>query len=189
MFRSRLGIEKPCGGAEGKLRAEIEQRSRIEGEQRCCGKPEARPQRVRTAERKRAEDVNQANDTLYGLNGSVWTADLTKGEAVARQLTVGIAYVNNHSFAGVVPQIPWTGTGHTGTGIAASRHAYGTFTRPRTVIVDKGTQPDVFWFPNDAELGTLGHAVAELGLGRYSRVLKLLPLLKKRTRSILGFGR
>lgn len=135
------------------------------------------------------EAVNQANDTLYGLNGSVWTADLTRGEAVARQLAVGIAYVNNHSFAGVVPQIPWTGTGHTGTGIAASRHAYGTFTRPRTVIVDKGTQPDVFWFPNDAELGTLGHAVAELGLGRYSRVLKLLPLLKKRTRSILGFGR
>lgn len=135
------------------------------------------------------EAVQRANASRYGLNGSVWTQDRVRGEAIARQLDVGIAYVNNHSFAGVVPRIPWTGVKETGTGIAGSRHAYGTFCRPHTVIVDEGRNPDVFWFPTDPELARLGHAVAELGLGRVSRLLKLPRLLRSRTRRILDLGR
>ncbi|MCA9568430.1 MAG: aldehyde dehydrogenase family protein, partial [Myxococcales bacterium] len=136
-----------------------------------------------------AAAVEAANASVYGLNGSVWTRDLARGEALARQLEVGVAYVNNHSFTGAIPQLPWTGVKHTGTGVAGSRHAYATFTRPRTLIVDKGRQPDVFWFPANADLARLGHAVAELGLGRVSRVATLLPLLARRGAQILGLGR
>lgn len=135
------------------------------------------------------EAVRQANASRYGLNGSVWTRDLARGERIARQLEVGVAFVNNHSFAGVIPQIPWTGTKETGFGVAASRHAYATFVRRRTVIVDKGARPDVFWFPGNADLAALGDALAELNLGQLSRALALLGLLGKRARQVLALGR
>jgi acyl-CoA reductase-like NAD-dependent aldehyde dehydrogenase len=133
--------------------------------------------------------VQAANACAYGLNGSVWTRDAARGEAIARQLEVGVAYVNNHSFTGAIPQLPWTGVKHTGPGVAGSRSAYATFTRPRTLVLDKGKQPDVFWFPSTPELATLGHAVADLSVGRLSKALTLLPLLGKRTRQILGFAK
>ncbi|MEQ1572406.1 MAG: aldehyde dehydrogenase family protein, partial [Myxococcota bacterium] len=89
-----------------------------------------------------AEDaVRRANATRYGLSGSVWTRDLARGEALARRLQVGIALVNNHSFPGSLPQIPWTGTRDTGSGVAASRHAYPVFVRRRTVVVDRSRDP------------------------------------------------
>ena len=55
------------------------------------------------------EAVQRANDCNYGLNGSVWTKDVSRGEQIARQLEVGVALVNNHAFTGTVPQTPWTG--------------------------------------------------------------------------------
>jgi len=128
--------------------------------------------------------VALVNAVDYGLNGSVWTKSLQWGEALARQLDVGIALVNNHSFPGVIPQVPWTGMKGTGTGVAASRHGYAVYVRRRTIVVDRSRKPEVFWFPANADLLALGHAVADLSLGAIGRVTTLLPLLKKRTRAI-----
>jgi len=135
------------------------------------------------------EAIERANQSSYGLNGSVWTKNLTRGEQIARRLEVGLALVNNHSFPGAIPQIPWTGTKHTGTGIAASRHSYGTFVRRRTVVVDRSSKPDVFWFPANRDLGALGDAVAEMGLGNLGKAFTLLGLLGRRTKQILALSR
>ncbi len=132
--------------------------------------------------------IEQANASRYGLNGSVWTRDLARGEELARRLEVGIANVNNHSFSGIVPQIPWTGVKETGPGVAASRFSYGTFTRPRTVLVDRNRQPDPFWFPVDAHLVTLAGAVRDLSLGTLSAAFRLLSVLSRRTRAIRALG-
>jgi acyl-CoA reductase-like NAD-dependent aldehyde dehydrogenase len=40
--------------------------------------------------------VARANRTHYGLSGSVWTADVARGEAIARRLECGTAWVNQH---------------------------------------------------------------------------------------------
>lgn len=133
--------------------------------------------------------VVAANASQYGLNGSVWTTDLARGERLARQLDVGIANVNNHSFAGIVPQIPWTGVKETGHGVAASRHSYGTFVRPRTVLVDKNKAPDPFWFPANPDLETLASAVRDLSLGAFAAIFRLLPVLGKRTKAIRDLSR
>jgi acyl-CoA reductase-like NAD-dependent aldehyde dehydrogenase len=130
------------------------------------------------------EAVRRANDSRYGLLGSVWTKDLARGEALARRLQVGVALVNNHSFPGSIPQIPWTGVKDSGSGVAASRHAYPTFVRRRTIVVDKSKDPDVFWRPIDGSLKALGEAAAELALGAFTRVFTLLGLLGKRTKAI-----
>jgi acyl-CoA reductase-like NAD-dependent aldehyde dehydrogenase len=38
----------------------------------------------------------QANRTHYGLGGSVWTGDASRGEAIAERLECGTAWVNQH---------------------------------------------------------------------------------------------
>ena len=128
--------------------------------------------------------IRLINGVDYGLNGSVWTENLQLGEAIARRLDVGVALVNNHSFTGVIPQVPWTGVKGTGTGIAASRHGYGSFVRRRSVVIDKSKKPEVFWFPANGDLWTLGHAVADLSRGGIGKITTLLPLLGKRTKTI-----
>ncbi len=128
--------------------------------------------------------VEMANASRFGLNGSVWTKDIPAGEALARRLHVGIALVNNHGFPGVVPQIPWTGTGDTGTGVAASRHAYATFVRRRTIVVDRNSDPDLFWFPGNADLDDVAERVARLQLGHYSVVFGLLMAVRRRIAAI-----
>lgn len=134
------------------------------------------------------EAVRQSNASPYGLNGSVWTRNLARGERLARALDVGIANVNNHSFCGIVPQVPWTGVKETGHGVAASRFSYGTFTRPRTVLVDSNKDPDPFWMPADENLETLAVAVRDLSTGALGAILRLLPVLGKRVKAIRALG-
>ena len=54
-----------------------------------------------------AEAVRVANDTGFGLGGSVWTGDAARGEAFARGMECGCAFVN-----GIVksdPRLPFGG--------------------------------------------------------------------------------
>jgi acyl-CoA reductase-like NAD-dependent aldehyde dehydrogenase len=142
--------------------------------------------RVQDAE----EAIRLANDSRYGLNGSVWTQDLVRGEALARRLEVGIAHVNGHKWTGgTLAQTPWTGVKDTGPGIAASRHAYGLFTRPRTVMVDKNAAPEPYWFPADANLGAFSEALVARGRGKFTALLTLLGLLGKRVKAAKAFVR
>ncbi len=141
----------------------------------------------------RARDAEHAlelaNTCRFGLNGSVWTGDLVRGEALARRLNVGVALVNNHSFTGVIPRLPWTGTGETGTGVAGSVHAYGVFVRRRTVVVDRSRAPEPYWFPVNSDLAELADGVALLGLGRWSVLFRLLRALRARVGAVTELGR
>jgi acyl-CoA reductase-like NAD-dependent aldehyde dehydrogenase len=135
------------------------------------------------------EALRRANRSRYGLTGSVWTADLARGEALARRLETGVATVNNHSFTGALPALPWTGVKETGGGITNSRHALEAFTRPRAILVDRGTANgagvgEVWWYPYTETLaamakGTLGLARRGI-LPKVRAVLGLLPLLPRR---------
>ena len=65
---------------------------------------------VRDAE----EALALANDTDFGLGGSVWTADAAVGEDLARRLECGSAFVN--SFVKSDPRMPFGGVKESGLG-------------------------------------------------------------------------
>ncbi|MBI4818676.1 MAG: aldehyde dehydrogenase family protein [Deltaproteobacteria bacterium] len=141
--------------------------------------------RVKDAE----EALERANDSSYGLNGSVWTRDIDKGLALARRMEVGVSVVNNHAIAGIMADAAWTGVKETGPGIAASRFSYQTYVRRRTVIVDKAKAPDPWWMPATADLTAFGEALVERSIGsKISAILKLAGLVGKRTKSIRSFA-
>ena len=141
--------------------------------------------RISTAE----EGIGLANASQFGLNGSVWTTDINRGERIARQLDVGIALVNNHSLTGIMPEIPWTGVKDTGTGIAGSRHAYESFVRRRTVFTDRSNKPDPWWFPATPELASFGAALVRRNQGSIGALLKLAGLVNKRIAAIRKFAK
>ena len=56
----------------------------------------------------------QANRSHYGLGGSVWTADIARGEEIAQRLECGTAWVNQHIETGAFAPfggMKWSGIG------------------------------------------------------------------------------
>ncbi|QDG49664.1 aldehyde dehydrogenase family protein [Persicimonas caeni] len=135
------------------------------------------------------EAVDKANAARYGLNGSVWTKNLARGEEIARRLEVGVALVNNHAIVGSMANVPWTGVKDTGTGVAASRFSYHTFVRPRTVFIDKSSKPDPWWFPANEDLQELGETLVDFSLGSLTSVLRLAKVAGRRVKAIQKLAR
>lgn len=80
-----------------------------------------------------AEAVRVANDTAFGLGGSVWSADAQRGEAVARRLQCGAAFVNAIVRSDV--RLPFGGTKRSGFGRELAEHGIHEFTNIKTVYV------------------------------------------------------
>ena len=85
----------------------------------------------------RADDaehaVSLANGSRFGLGGAVWTADSQRGEAIARRLECGAAFVN-----GIVksdPRLPFGGVKASGFGRELSRHGIHEFVNAKTIWV------------------------------------------------------
>ena len=83
-------------------------------------------------------------------------------QRLAERLDYGVVSVNNHSFTGAVPSLPWSGTRATGFGVANSALALSTFVRPRTLVVDRRKDPELYWMPYDETLVELGEVLADL---------------------------
>jgi succinate-semialdehyde dehydrogenase/glutarate-semialdehyde dehydrogenase len=79
------------------------------------------------------EAVRVANDSEFGLGGSVWTADLERGERVARRLEVGTAFVN--SFVKSDPRMPFGGVKMSGLGRELSHFGLREFVNIQGVNV------------------------------------------------------
>ncbi|HWZ87294.1 MAG TPA: hypothetical protein VNW92_00550, partial [Polyangiaceae bacterium] len=103
------------------------------------------------------------------------------------RLDVGVVSINNHSFTGAVPALPWSGTRSTGHGVANSQWSLLTFCRPKALVVDRNADPDPYWMPFDRDLRDLGEALVFAQLGNLARALHLPLLMRKRVRRITTF--
>lgn len=64
------------------------------------------------------EAVRLANDSDYGLHGSVWTKNISKGRAIAKQIETGSMAVNDMGIMYGVPAAPFSGAKSSGFGCA-----------------------------------------------------------------------
>ncbi|MEO8366971.1 MAG: NAD-dependent succinate-semialdehyde dehydrogenase [Pseudoxanthomonas sp.] len=80
-----------------------------------------------------AEAVQVANDTAFGLGGSVWTGDRERGNRVARQLQCGAAFVNAVVKSDV--RLPFGGTKRSGFGRELAEHGIHEFMNIKSVYV------------------------------------------------------
>jgi acyl-CoA reductase-like NAD-dependent aldehyde dehydrogenase len=112
------------------------------------------------------EAVARANAATLGLGASVWTADRYKGARIARELRVGMVWMNDHLVARSAPQIPWGGVGGAGIGRARGAIALRTCAEPRVVTWDPPIGRPVWWFPYDGALVGAARAVAGLRSAR-----------------------
>jgi acyl-CoA reductase-like NAD-dependent aldehyde dehydrogenase len=83
-----------------------------------------------------AEGIRLANDTIYGLSGSIWTRDGAKALRVARGLETGTISVNSNTSVRV--QTPFGGFKQSGVGRELGPHALDYYTELKNVFIATG---------------------------------------------------
>lgn len=78
-----------------------------------------------------AAAIRLANDSDFGLGGSVWTRDEVRGRRVASRLECGMAFINNLDWADAV--LPFGGVKHSGYGRELGRLGQLAFVNTKLV--------------------------------------------------------
>ncbi len=82
------------------------------------------------------EDVlRRANDTSFGLGGSVWSTDVEKATAMASRLETGSAWVNQHF--SLSPFLPFGGVKESGMGVENGPWGLAEFTSSQVLNIKK----------------------------------------------------
>ena len=78
-----------------------------------------------------AEAMQVANNSDFGLGGSIWTRDLDKAQKLSSELECGIVTVNN--MVASDPRVPFGGIKHSGFGRELSRYGMLEFVNVKSV--------------------------------------------------------
>jgi betaine-aldehyde dehydrogenase len=84
--------------------------------------------------RDEAEAIALANDSLYGLSGSIWTRDIARAMRVARAIETGNLSINSGS--SVHLEAPFGGVKRSGLGRELGLQALDSYSEWKTVYVD-----------------------------------------------------
>ncbi len=79
------------------------------------------------------EAIKLANDSPYGLGGSVITKDIERGKRVARQIETGMVFINTATWT--APDLPFGGVKNSGYGRELSDLGIGEFVNKKLIRV------------------------------------------------------
>ena len=79
------------------------------------------------------EAVALANDSRYGLGGSVFTADIERGKRVAARMETGMVFINHPTWT--APDLPFGGIKNSGYGRELSSPGIQEFVNKKLVCV------------------------------------------------------
>jgi acyl-CoA reductase-like NAD-dependent aldehyde dehydrogenase len=82
------------------------------------------------------EAIRIANDTIYGLSGSIWTRDGARALRVARAVETGVLSINSNSSVRVTT--PFGGFKQSGYGRELGPHALDAYTEVKTIYYATG---------------------------------------------------
>jgi acyl-CoA reductase-like NAD-dependent aldehyde dehydrogenase len=77
--------------------------------------------------------VRLANDTVYGLSGSVWTQNVARAMRVARRIEAGVLSINSNTSVRVAT--PFGGMKQSGVGRELGPHALDYYTEVKNVYL------------------------------------------------------
>jgi betaine-aldehyde dehydrogenase len=83
------------------------------------------------------EAVRLANDTIYGLSGSIWTGDGGRALRVARAIDAGVLSINSNTSVRV--STPFGGFKQSGYGRELGPHALGAYTEVKSIFFATGS--------------------------------------------------
>jgi succinate-semialdehyde dehydrogenase/glutarate-semialdehyde dehydrogenase len=82
-----------------------------------------------------ADAIRIANNSPYGLGGSVWTADIDRGITIARQINTGAVFIN--SLVKSDPRLPFGGIKKSGYGRELGRQGILEFVNAKTIAASR----------------------------------------------------
>lgn len=128
------------------------------------------------------EAVGLANDSIYGLTGSVWSRDARRAERIGRRLEAGVITINDHLMSHGMPETPWGGCKASGTGRTHGETGFHEMTQARVIVHDwlGFAKRDLWWPPYSDQIyrGLKGAAHVFYGSGFRDRIAGIRPLLR-----------
>ena len=122
--------------------------------------------KVRDAE----EAIKLANDSPYGLSGSVWTKDVARGEAVARRVQSGAVDVNDAMLNYSALELPMGGWKASGLGTRHGAAGIRKYCAQQAILVTRfAPKKDVHMFPYNKRTGKLIGGLLKVLYGRGKR--------------------
>ncbi|GAB3224837.1 NAD-dependent succinate-semialdehyde dehydrogenase [Hymenobacter seoulensis] len=92
-------------------------------------------------EAKDADDaIRLANDSRFGLGGSIWTRNVQRGQELARRVEAGAVFVN--SMVKSAPEMPFGGVKKSGYGRELSHLGIREFVNQKSVWIAKESAPE-----------------------------------------------
>jgi acyl-CoA reductase-like NAD-dependent aldehyde dehydrogenase len=125
------------------------------------------------------EALRLANDSRYGLSGSVFSRDKAVARRLAEGLQCGSVSINDSLVSFIVTDAPMGGCKDSGFGFRHGAEGIRKFCQQKTMVIDRlGLKEEFPWYPATAkkakQLSHLLNLLCHTGLGHKWRALKAL---------------
>ena len=116
------------------------------------------------------EALRLANESEYGLQASVWTKDVKRGEEIAGRIEAGASSVNEHLVNYLALELPMGGWKSSGLGTRHGPDGIRKYTRKQASVITRfGPRREIFMFPYSGWAAKVIGTLLKLVYGRGKR--------------------
>ncbi len=128
--------------------------------------------------------LREANQSTFGLGASIWSRNLKRAHALAREIQTGMVWINDTSVG--LPQFPWGGRKQSGWGRLFSRYGLMELTNIKVISSERQrlSKSKMWWFPYSRDkFAVFGAANDWYSHSHRARTLKRLISALRRVKS------